>query len=373
MLNFIFGLFFFGYIYQDADSLLVMGNDSLLTSGTHQYNLKVHIASGGKIIVQPWTAMDTTGRLSLIAPLIHIHGGAVVTASESGYLGGDNNHPAGYGTGGGFAGGLSGGAGGGGAYGGNGGNGGGQDPGSGGTAYGFISDTMIDMGSGGGAGRLVEVDGFGGNGGGFVYLKGRRVEVDSAQISVRGQVGFDGSVEAGGAGSGGGILLRADTVRLILAGLNAGGGNGGNSDGFGGGGGGGGGRIKVFYYNRLDTSAVTLNCPFGSGGVGGESNGSNGIAGTVYIGPMVEVDEASKETRTADWIISPNPGQGRIVVEGYWTDAMKMTIYDVLGRKIQSRILRPGRNNLELTALPPGVYVIKMEGLPGYRKLVVIR
>ena len=372
MLNLIFGLFFFGYIYQDADSLLIMGSDSLLMSGTHQYNLKVHITNGGKIIVLPWTAMDTTGRLSLVAPLIHIHSGAAITASGSGYWGGNNSHPSGYGTGGGFAGGLSGGAGGGGAYGGNGGAGGGDYPGSGGTAYGFISDTIIEMGSGGGSGRYLECDGFGGNGGGFVYLRGRRVEVDSAQISAWGQVGFDGSLEAGGAGSGGGILLRADTVRIFFAFLNAAGGTGGNAD-FDGGGGGGGGRIKVFYTSRLDTSSAFISCPFGAGGVGGESNGSNGIAGTVYIGPMVEVNEASKETHTSDWIISPNPGRGRFVVEGYWTDAMKMTIYDVLGQKKQSRILRLGRNNLELTGLAPGVYIIKMEGLTGYRKLVVVK
>jgi len=371
MINIIIGLLFFGYIYQDADSLLVMGNDSLLISGIHQYNLKVQITNGGKLIVRSWTVMDTTGRLSLFAPLIHIHGGAVITASGGGYLGGNNSHPSGYGTGGGFAGGLSGGAGGGGAYGGNGGAGGDQYPGSGGTAYGFISDTIIEIGSGGGAGRLGSCDGFGGSGGGAIYFKGRTVVVDSATITTQGGSGIDGSLEAGGAGSGGGIMLRADTVRLSLSALNAGGGNGGNAD-FGGGGGGGGGRIKVFYSNRLDTSSVTLNCPFGSGGIGGISNGSNGIAGTVYVGPVVGIDEMNRG-RTADGVISPNPGRGLFVISGFGTRTVTISVFDISGRMIKSQIMLPGRNELDLTDRVPGVYILNSEGGSGYRKLVVIR
>jgi hypothetical protein len=315
--------------------------------------------------------MDTTGRLSLFAPLILIHGGAAITASGKGYWGGNNSHPSGYGTGGGFAGGLSGGAGGGGAYGGNGGAGGDQYPGSGGSAYGFISDTMIEMGSGGGAGRLGSCDGLGGNGGGAIYLKGRTVAMDSAAITVEGMAGWDGSLEAGGGGAGGGIMLRADTVRIFSTVLCAAGGSGGNAD-FGGGGGGGGGRIKVFYANRLDTFSVIMTCPYGAGGIGEISNGGDGEAGTIYIGPNVGIDENENE-RTAGWIISPNPGRDLFTVEGFGAGMKRILFYDVTGRLIGSRILPPGGNARLLTGLPSGVYILKIEGLPGTGKLVVVK
>jgi hypothetical protein len=370
MLNLIFGIIMIGYVYQDADSLLVMGNDSLMIGGFHQYNLTVHVLGGGKLIVRSWTGIDTTGRLTLAAPDIDFRSGAMVSASGSGYMGGNPSHPSGYGTGGGVAGGLGGGGGGAGAYGGNGGPGGDQYPGSGGTAYGLISDTIIEMGSGGGAGRLGACDGLGGNGGGAVCLKGRKVGLDSMAILVPGNAGSDGSLEAGGAGAGGGILIRADTVQISSTTLSAAGGAGGNAD-FGGGGGGGGGRIKVFFTSRLDTSSVTLGCPLGSGGIGGTSNGGDGGAGTIYIGPLVTADEFDPG-RIADWIISPNPTRGRPEILNPTMERRDMIIYDIQGCAIRSQELLRGRNIIRLKGLPTGVYMIRIEGMPESLKLVVV-
>jgi hypothetical protein len=371
MLNLLLAFMMIGYIYEDADSLLVMGNDSLLLGDYHQYNLRIHVWAGGKILVRPWNGFDTTGRLILIAPHIDIHGGGAIAATGCGYWGGNNSHPSGYGTGAGNAGGLSGGAGGGGAYGGSGGDGGDQYPGAGGTPYGSISDTVIEMGSGGGVGRLGAVDGLGGNGGAYVYLKGRRITLDSAQILVRGNAGLDGNLEAGGAGSGGGIMIRADTVQMSHASLNGAGGTGGSA-GFGGGGGGGGGRIKVFYTSRLDTASVTVGCQYGAGGAGDISNGGNGETGTIYIGPLVAVDEFSPRL-VADWMIIPNPGRGRFAVINPVMENRELVIYDIQGRTIRSHVLARGRNLISLDGFPAGVYMIRIEGFLDIRKLLVVK
>ncbi|MCK4756458.1 hypothetical protein KAS56_05960, partial [candidate division WOR-3 bacterium] len=54
-----------GYVYEDADSLIVI-DDSLVICGTHQYNIKVHITNKGILKVTQWSgAADSTGWLLL--------------------------------------------------------------------------------------------------------------------------------------------------------------------------------------------------------------------------------------------------------------------------------------------------------------------
>lgn len=254
-----------GYVYQDADSLIVI-DDSLVICGTHQYNIKVHITNKGILKVTQWSgAADSFGVLCLNAPLIMIQDSSSIIGSELGYKGAYmNSHPWGYGPGGGSAGGVSGGAGGGAGYGGDGGNGGDYYGGNGGSAYGDPQDTLIDMGSGGGAGRLSAVDGCGGNGGAKIYLRGQKIIIDTSDIETNGQKGYDGSIEAGGGGSGGGIMLWADSIVIHSSALSANGGDGGNTYGFGGGGGAGGGRIKIFYSSQLNTSNLILSAQGGA-------------------------------------------------------------------------------------------------------------
>lgn len=372
MFIFFLGLTLLGYVYQDADSLLVTGNDSLVIGGTHQFNLKVHLSNKGKLIVRPWAGADTTGRLMLIAPLIYLHDSATIEGSEKGYWGGNNNHAAGYGPGSGGAGGLGGGGGGGAAYGGFGGIGGGLYPGSGGSVYGNFSDTIMDMGSGGGAGRLSACDGFGGNGGGWIYLKGRRIALDSSRMIARGQNGIDGSLEAGGAGAGGGVMIRADTVKLLRSALTAAGGYGGNAElGFDGGGGGGGGRIKVFYISQLDTAIVTLSCSLGIGGSGGTSNGGDGGAGTVYVGPVVGLEELA-DHEASGWSITPNPGHGWFQFR-MGNNTAHIALYDISGRLIEHREIRRSQAWVDLTGLAPGVYLVAMEQKRIFHKLVIVK
>jgi len=215
MTLFLFITLFFGYIYEDTDSLLV-DNDTLTICGNHQYLHKVHLKNHGELSVRAATgAPDSTGWLALDAPLIVIVDSSSINGSERGYRGAYlNSHPWGYGPGGGNAGGVSGGGGGGGAYGGDGGVGGDLYGGTGGTAYGDSADTLIEMGSGGGAGRLSVVDGTGGSGGAAISLRGNIIEMDSSSIIADGQSGSNGSVEAGGGGAGGGVMIWADTVSI---------------------------------------------------------------------------------------------------------------------------------------------------------------
>jgi len=103
------------YVYQDADSLLVMSNDSLIICGNHQYNLKIHLLNGGKLKIRQGSASstDTLGWLVLQAPLIYIHDSSAVNGLGMGYPGGSTSHPNGYGPGYGYAGTTGGGGGGG--------------------------------------------------------------------------------------------------------------------------------------------------------------------------------------------------------------------------------------------------------------------
>ena len=94
--------------------------------------------------------------------------------------------------------------------------------------------------------------------------------------------GGEGPDRGGGAGSGGGILLVADTLEIDGS-LQANGGAAPDTcfsvnDG---GGGGGGGRIKLFYDSQITITGNT-SVDAGTGGSGGNSgSGLSGSSGTV--------------------------------------------------------------------------------------------
>lgn len=353
----------FNYIYEDADSLFIF-DDSLVICGLHQYNMKIHL-NNAKLKVRLWNGVDSTGKVILQAPQIHIHGASVIRGDGYGYLGGTNTHPNGYGPGYGQAG-ISGGGGGGG-YGGNGGAGGDVNPGAGGISYGNTSDTIIDMGSGGGAGRLSYVDGFGGNGGALICLAGKRIVIDSSTIASNGMRGYDGGYEAGGGGSGGGIKIWTDTLSIRYSSILAHGGAGADAAG-GGGGGAGGGRIKIFY-TIMDTSNLSLSVAGGSGGIGGYGNGENGTAGTVYFGYIVAIEEMARFIpRVA---IQSTITSSKLTLTETGNDTI--SIYDVSGRVVK-KILKTGYSNyIDLSMLQGGVYFIKTSNSCAFNKVILIK
>jgi len=184
--------------------------------------------------------------------------------------------------------------GGGGGFGGAGGAGG-QYPGSGGTAYGALTN-RLQAGSGGGGGGgtnyVTHTRGGGGGGGGGGMLElgaGGRLIIGGA-VNISGGHGGSGAVyssyaAAGGGGGSGGALLMHAAVLVISNGavIAAGGGNGGA--GHNGGGGGGGGRV-LGAYNLASTSSGDIQIYGGTGGgllVGGVAVGSNGAPGEVVF------------------------------------------------------------------------------------------
>jgi hypothetical protein len=76
----IFSLFF-GYIYEDNDSLIVQ-NDSLVICGDHQYNIKIHISNAGKLKVTRWSAAaDSFGILGVMGLAVVVL--AVLAAAQA--------------------------------------------------------------------------------------------------------------------------------------------------------------------------------------------------------------------------------------------------------------------------------------------------
>jgi gliding motility-associated-like protein len=195
----------------------------------------------------------------------------------AGTINGDNSgNGAAAGTGAGGNGGGSDGGGGGG-YGGTGGSG--KCPGNhSGSVYGTASGMDIDMGSGGGG---SDCDATGG-GGGAVKLEATDIDI-TGSISVNGYTtpGSCGSGEAPGGGSGGGILVYANTINGNGI-LTAKGGNGQDSGGKEGGGGGGGGRIKLFYCSANNFSGTT-SVAKGIPGVGGQCSADDAQDGTSTV------------------------------------------------------------------------------------------
>jgi hypothetical protein len=372
MINILCAVLFLGYVYEDSDSLIV-DNDTLTICGNHQYTLLIHIRNHAQLLVRSATgAPDSTGWLGLSAPLIMINDSSIVNGSERGQKGGYmNSHPWGYGPGGGSAGGVSGGAGGGGAYGGSGGAGGDNYGGTGGVAYGDSADTLIEMGSGGGAGRLSVVDGAGGNGGASVTLHGTKIEIDSSHLFVRGQRGYDGSVEAGGGGAGGGFLLWADTVSLHHLTVSAVGGNGGDAS-FGGGGGAGGGRIKILYNSVLDSSGTTLSVQGGNAGTGTYGNPQPGMPGSIYFGIQTGIHEIACGPQHI-LAIQPNPSRGIIHLHTTCFP-VRIHVYDCAGRVVRTIYVNTENEQSDLRGLTPGVYFLKEQGTAKpISKLIITR
>jgi len=350
-----------GYIYEDTDSLIVY-NDTLMICGYHEYAIKVHISDDAQLTVHAATgAPDSTGWLSIFAPLVTIDDSSSIEGSGRGYRGGYlNSHPWGYGPGGGSAGGVSGGGGGGGAYGGNGGVGGDYYGGAGGTPYGDPADTVIQMGSGGGAGRLSVVISNGGHGAATLSLRGGLVNLNSSSIKINGQNGETGAgLEASGGGAGGGVLIIADTVMMHSSLIEAAGGNGGDAA-FGGGGGGSGGRIKILFSSVLDTSDVAYRVEGGTGGIGdpGLPGSEEGDTGTIHIDVFTGINETVSVPGLM-FQVQPNPTRGTVNIV---TKAAPLTIkiYDIAGRLVMSLYLLDEHETVDLSNLQRGVYFMSV-------------
>ena len=341
------------YIFEDSDSLIVI-NDTLVICGNHDYAKKIYITDSSMILVRPWLdGSDSLGRLFLHAPHIHLMNASTINGSGRGCTGGTNTNP--HGSGPGYGGAGNPGGGGGAAYGGDGGQGGDNAPGSGGSSYGGRDDTLIEQGSGGGAGRLGVVDGFGGNGGASIMLRAQTITIDSSDIAALGTRGYDGSVEAGGGGAGGGIMLWADTITIHTAFVRAPGGSGGDAK-WGGGGGAGGGRIKIFHTSTIDTADVHFAVTGGAAGTGMYGIPAPGSAGSIYIGPVLGIHNATGQSiQTVRFF--PSITRSMIYVKATHATVC-LQLYDCCGRLVTNIWTADHAARVDLSHLNAGVYFV---------------
>ncbi|MBI3986084.1 MAG: hypothetical protein HY343_04150, partial [Lentisphaerae bacterium] len=159
------------------------------------------------------------------------------------------------------------------AGGGYGGDGGKYSGNSGGYSYGS-ANMPVDAGSSGGGWSSS----YGGAGGGLVRIVARGTVTVEGAVTATGE---DTTVNATGAGAGGGIFIIAREFAGSSGSVNARGGSCSST-----GGGGGGGRIAL--WRAYDTFAGSLNFTNGTHVGGG---GSNGYPGTLFLGwaPVLKV------------------------------------------------------------------------------------
>ncbi len=286
------------------DLLVRAGEEVVLSAADGLYD-RVQVFRGGRLVIEPYdgepaapAAGNETGCLRLNARVVIVEDGGVIDGTGAGGAGRGLALNTGFGSG------LVNTGPGGGGYGGFGGSG--PDIRAGGQPYGTIDGDDIDQGSNGGGfiitqggigdacDQLLGIETVGGIGGGCIEFTAATSITVAGQILMNGEAGenaVDGSipgpVDAGGGGSGGGILLRADSIRIEpSAVLSAEGGEGGSGGTYrvgdgqseqcigNGGGGGAGGRIKLFATTVTSEGRVTA-----AGGAGGEGPQADGTAG----------------------------------------------------------------------------------------------
>ncbi len=138
----------------------------------------------------------------------------------------------------------------------------------------------------------------------------------------------------------------------------------------GGGGGGGGGRLKIFY-SILDTTHLTLFCSGGNGGIGGYGNGENGSTGSVFFGPLVAMEEISKNN-FSDFRILPRITSGILMVYSDINNG-DLLLYDATGRLLKKTRIYNKSHRLDLSDLQSGVYFVKFDAGKYLTKIVLIK
>ncbi len=131
--------------------------------------------------------------------------------------------------------------------------------GGGGGTYGSAELSRLFQGCGGGCGGRHDgyTPGFGGAGGGLLYISASAVECAGIIVSAGGN-GGNGTTYCGGGGggAGGSLLIQAVDMNLSNS-ISTAGGTGGSSYYGNNGGNGGNGRIRLNYFNLVNTGTIT--------------------------------------------------------------------------------------------------------------------
>lgn len=92
------------------------------------------------------------------------------------------------------------------------------------------------------------------------------------------------------------------------------------------------------------------------------------------VGDLVCLSTAVPTHGREAWSLAPNPAHEVLHVKGLGTDA-GITIRDMQGRVVRSELLLAGRSAINVSALPPGIYVLSVSrnGTVGSAQFVVLR
>lgn len=131
-------------------------------------------------------------------------------------------------------------------------------------------------------------------------------------------------------------------------------------------------RDSLLAYGAANLAAADVNPNADHGGcvVPALGNTLSFFANYQQFSPL----DAGEPLATVQLAVSPNPAAGACVVQGI-PRAGVLALYDVNGRAWSIRDVSGGAATLDLTGVPPGVYIVRFlaPGATGYHKLVIQR
>jgi len=85
--------------------------------------------------------------------------------------------------------------------------------------------------------------------------------------------------------------------------------------------------------------------------------------------PVTGIEQLSQE----DFKIYPNPASNKVTIEHPFTGNTTISIFDVKGEKVFTKLLKNNQNLIEISNLPLGIYIIQLEnkGKVSMQKLIV--
>ena len=95
---------------------------------------------------------------------------------------------------------------------------------------------------------------------------------------------------------------------------------------------------------------------------------------TIIPPPLIDWTVSTPELSTAPLLLTPNPAQDRLSVEGIRSDMDALLLMDPLGRVLRTIPVRPGqRADIDLSGMPNGTYLLRAAGGEVAQRFVVAR
>lgn len=118
------------------------------------------------------------------------------------------------------------------------------------------------------------------------------------------------------------------------------------------------------------TNSIVVSVGSTGGVITAKAGNSCGISPTTSLQVLVDICQGSLEQDISSEIIYPNPSTGTVyfeVVRNY-----KVSIYDEMGKLVQTSWLTPGKNSIELGELENGIYLLELSDLEVKKTLKLV-